>query len=281
MVSLIVVTHNSVQWLPEFCRSWLVMLGDAPIIVADSGSNDDSISLARSLVSRASVVSCSNLGLGAAANAAAAKCATEWMLLCNPDLTFPVDFGKQLSQVVEKYSGQSEIAVVAPKLLSADGSLQFSVGAFPTFRSTIRDQFRPRERRKYLSKPPTEAGHIEWASGACLLIRRSAFQAVGGFDEKYFLYVEEVDLQQRLKEAGLGVAYEPGWMVIHHEPNASRAPRVEVQRYAARGMLRYFAKFGGWGARSGYRCLAWMSGRLSFREAFASRKRILETPTGP
>jgi len=81
-----------------------------------------------------------------------------------------------------------------------------------------------------------------------------------------------------LREVGGKVLFEPALKVTHHEPNAGRAPRREVQRYAARGMLRYFAKFGG---LSAYRLLGLVSLRLTAGEALASRQKILNTPTGP
>ena len=122
---------------------------------------------------------------------------------------------------------------------------------------------------------------MDWAMGACLLIRQEAFLAVEGFDEKYFLYVEEVDLQRRLRDTGHGLWFVPEAEVTHHAPNAARVPREEVQRWAARGTLRYFAKFGPVGSLWMYRVLAVVTRRLGLKEAFASRGKILGRPTGP
>jgi GT2 family glycosyltransferase len=144
----------------------------------------------------------------------------------------------------------------------------------------VADQFRGREKRKYVWPQPVVEGEVEWVTGACLLLKREVFESLGGFDEKYFLYVEELDLLRRGFEGGWKAWFVPGARVTHHAPNASRDPRPEVQRWAARGLLRYFAKFGGWGTLRGYGLLAVLSGRLPFDEAFASRRKILERSTG-
>src|SRR5262249_26330429 len=152
-------------------------------------------------------------------------------------------------------------------------------GQFPTLATIFRDQFRPRHRRKYLFPQPIEDRLIPWATGACLLFRRAAFQSLGGFDERYFLYGEEVDLQRRLHDAGMTVRFIPSAQVTHFHPNATRPPRPEAQRYAARGLLRYFAKFAGPGTLTGYRLLAYLSGRLPARDTFACRATILARST--
>ncbi len=290
-LALIVVTHNSHRWLAAFFDSWHAMLAArgpsagmaVRTIVADAGSSAGQFSVLPSFARDGTIVRLGNIGYGAAANAGAkaAGDATH-LLICNPDLTFPGDFARTfLDSLATGVAPFGEQACIAPRLLNPDGSVQPSVGQFLTIWGTIADQFRRREHRKYLHPQPTELCAIDWPMAACLLIRREAFEAVGGFDERFFLYVEEVDLCRRLRDGGREVWFEPGATVVHHSPNAARAPRPEVQRYAARGVLRYFAKHGSWGQLALYRLLAMASGRLSVGEALASRRRIVERSTGP
>jgi GT2 family glycosyltransferase len=281
-LALVVVTHNSASWLGRFVETWKLAAEkasgvDVPVVVADSGSQDDTLAVAWKLLPTASFLRLGHVGFGAAANAGIREATADWILLCNPDLSFPPEFAARLAAALAQATGP--VACIAPRLLNPDGTTQPSVGPFPSFGRIVRDQFRPRPCRKYACPKPSAAGPVDWATGACLLLRREAVLAAGGFDEKYFLYVEEVDLQRRLRAAGRTVWFATDLCVIHHQPNARRLPQTEIQRYAARGLLRYFAKFGG--GLAGYRLMAFISGRLPAREVFASRRQILECPTGP
>ncbi len=208
-VSLVIVTHNSAAWLAGLASSLEGRAasgadsGSPEIIVADSGSTDQTLCEVRRLLPGARLIECENIGFGAAANRAIQRALGEWVLLCNPDLEFGPDFFREFLAAAEShFAGNPRIACFAPTLLNADGSIQPSVGRFPTIAGILRDQFRPRWKRKYLWPPPIGPGVVDWATAACLLVRRDAFLQVGGFDEKYFLYGEDVDLQRRLKEGG-------------------------------------------------------------------------------
>lgn len=293
-LALVVVTHNSAAFLEEFFGTWAATMGaclplDASspeIIVADSGSTDETLTLLRTLTPQVNILPLENVGFGTAANRAIAATDAQWVLLCNPDLAFPRDFAETFLQPVLFPAASAPpfppaAAVFAPRLLNRDGTPQPSVGEFPTVHRLLLDQYRPRPERKYVRQPPTTPAPIDWATGACLLVRREAFEAVGGFDGRFFLYVEEVDLQYRLSEAGYQTWFIPEATVRHLHPNANRAPRPEVQLYAARGLLRYFAKHGPTYRLQTYRTVASLCCRLPKAEAFAPRTAILGRSTGP
>ena len=207
------------------------------------------------------VVECGHVGYGAAANRGVeAAGEAEWVLISNADVTFSADFGGRLRVCME--GGGGEAGCFAPRLLNPDGTLQPSVGKFPTLWGVICDQFRRRERRKYAYPQPVERRVVDWATGACLLVRREAFEAVGGFDEKYFLYVEEVDLQRRMRDAGHRTVFVPEAVATHH---AAECGAAAAGGGAAMGVARVaavFAKFGGWWTLRGYGVLAVVSGRF-------------------
>ncbi len=294
-LTLIVVTHNSAQWLPEFFGSWKAAVAEAQgltaamveIVVADCASTDESREMARGLAGvAAEILYLGNVGYGAVVNRAAAVSRAPWMLICNPDLSFSREFVRsfidpQLLALSEASPAWHGAACLAPRLLNADGSVQASVGRFPTVGGLLRDQFRARARRKYLFPQPMQSTLVDWATGACLLVRREKFTEVGGFDEQFFLYVEEVDLQRRLGAANGQTWWVEEATVTHHAPNAERKPRAEVQKWAARGTLRYFAKHGTFVQLMAYRKLAFFSGRLSLGEVGRSRAGILGERTGP
>lgn len=281
-VTLVVVTHNSVAWLDGLARTWQATVAHAhatvPIVLADSGSTDDTLPVAAKVLPSATVLPLGrDVGFGTAANAGAKAATTPWLLLCNPDLQFAPEFFSQILAAAQR--SDPATACLAPQLLNPDGSIQPSIGRFPTLTGILRDQFRPRQNRKYLFSQPLREQAVDWATGACLLVRRQAFDAVGGFDEKYFLYGDEVDLQRRFHNAGLTVRFVPAARVTHVHPYAARPPRRQVQRWATRGTLRYFAKFGSPATLSGYRLLAFLSRRLPAREVLAGRAHILSRGT--
>jgi len=281
-LALIVVTHNSVRWLPAFFDSWrkaAPTLGpETEIILADSGSTDDTPTIAQHSVPTARIIESGNIGYGGAANRAAAASTAPWILLCNPDLAFSSNF-ESTFLIPTLSSPPSNTGCIAPGLLNEDSSPQPSVGNFPTIRGIIADQFRPRPQRKYISHPVK--GPVDWATGACLLIQRTHWNAIHGFDEKFFLYAEEVDLQRRLAARGLRTYFVSEAIIIHHAPNAARPSNPITQKYASRGLLRYFAKHGTPTQLLAYRLLALLSLRLPPHEALAPRKKILEIATGP
>jgi GT2 family glycosyltransferase len=277
LLAVIVVTHNSARFLPDFFQSWQATNPPShEILLANSGSTDDTLQLAATFPAK--VLPLKNIGYGAAINAAAGQTSADWLLLCNPDLIFPEDFATEFLNPMMDNPPQNA-GCIAPGLVNEDDTGQLSVGHFPTIRGLIADQFRPAWRRKYIYPDPT--GFYDWATGACLLIRRQHFQSIGGFDERFFLYSEEVDLQRRLAEKGLRTYFQQDAAVMHLAPAASRNPPKIIRRYAARGTLRYFAKHGRFLQLSLYRLLAIASRRLPINEALASRRKVLSTPTGP
>lgn len=291
-LAVVVVTHNSAAWMPGFFETWgaavggsgALQRGGVEVVVADAGSADDTVAVVRRVGGAdVRIIECGDVGFGAAANRGVAATSAARILVCNPDLTFPADFVRKLiDPLLLPPSKESPLwyggACIAPQLLNPDGSVQASVGRFPTIGGVVGDQFRAREQRKYV-RPQPAAGLVDWAAGACLLLRRDKFEEVGGFDERFFLYVEEVDLQRRLWGANGQTWFAPEVRVMHHAPNASRPRRAEVQRWAARGLLRYFAKHGSAGELAAFCVLAAVSGRLAVGELLASRRAIVGRST--
>ena len=252
--SLVVITHKRrLACTPGPKRTAPLRAAGAaerPLIIADAGSTDATLHSAREYFPTATLLQLPNRGFGATANAALRQVATPWALLCNADVAFSENFAAQAAAAIA--AAPPSTACLAPQLLNPDGTVQPSVGRFPTLAGIMRDQIRPRVRKYHFPQPTTARPSIGPAA-ARLLVRCQAFQAVGGFDEKYFLYAEDVDFLCRLRTAGGIVWFDPALQVTHHQPNAVRPPRRNIQRYAARGMLRYFAKFAPVSTLAGYR----------------------------
>ena len=169
-------------------------------------------------------------GFGANHNAAFDHCRTPWFCVVNPDIRLPADPFPALIK--------DGAAVAGPLVRNPEGNVEDSARRFPTVASLLKKFFREERQPDY----PIDRGQIEvdWVAGMFMLFRADDFRAVGGFDEGYFLYYEDVDLCRRLRAGGRRVVYEPAAQVVHAAQRASRRkPRLAVHHM--RSALRFLA----------------------------------------
>lgn len=151
---------------------------------------------------------------GAAANLGAASTGGEFFALLNPDITFAER--RTLERLLQVFDDPT-VAIAAPALRLPDGSIQDSARHVPTpVDLALRRRLRPRHGALIGNQ------EAPWVTGAFVLVRRSAFNALGGFDERFPLYFEDVDLCVRAWRGGWKVIYEPGVVANHHHHAASR-----------------------------------------------------------
>jgi N-acetylglucosaminyl-diphospho-decaprenol L-rhamnosyltransferase len=187
-----------------------------------------------------------NVGFSAGVNAGYKVSRGDWVLVLNPDVVVCQGFvdllGGAARDLRDDSSQGGPVGVVGFHLQNRDGSCQLSTGRFPNLFGLLLGLVRPRRTRKYFVPTPGVRQQVPWVTGSCLLIRRECLQALGGFDEDYFLYYEDVDLCRRASDLGWGVCYEPGVAARHMEPLQNRQltePLRAVTRHAA---LTYFRK---------------------------------------
>jgi GT2 family glycosyltransferase len=208
--------------LLERCLLSVRAAGPAQTVVVDNGSTDGSIELVRRRFAEAQlIVNAPNRGYGAAANQAIAACAAPAVLLLNSDTEIAPD---ALGALGGYLADHPRAAVVGPRLVNADGSLQPWTLSFPSPADMLMGDTGlhrlvsrlPGVRERFLRTWAHDAARpVPWVRGAALAIRRSAFDAVGGFDERYFMYWEEVDLCRRLGDAGHETHFAPVTDVRH------------------------------------------------------------------
>ena len=278
-ISLVVITHQSTAWLSPLAQSWAASLRAAGAATGrwslPMPATDGTPAAARTHFPSAT---CCNLPILVLAAPPMRRC-DRWPRPGAPVQCRP-DFARILPRTRRPRLPPLRKASRASRRNSQCRRDRAALGGrFPDVDEHPARPIAFASAAQIYGAQPGTAGPIDWASGACLLLRCRAFQAIGGFDEKYFLYAEEVDLQRRLRDAGARMWFDPALQATHYQPNAARARRPEVQRYAARGMLRYFAKFSP-AALAGYRVLAMVSLRLPAREAWLPAPH-LQRPTGP
>jgi len=176
-------------------------------------------------------------GFGANHNAAFAHCAERFFCVLNPDIRLPLDPFPALLARLENPA----IAAAAPLIRNPAGDIEDHARPFPTFSLLLRKLI-----EKQNPRPPVgEPFRPDWIAGMFMLFRRDAFAAVGGFDEGYFMYYEDVDLCARLRAAGLRVEVNPAAGAVHDARRASRrSPRhmlwhaSSIARFLARRWMR-------------------------------------------
>ena len=192
--------------------------GRADVWVVDNGSTDGSPDMVREEFGWVRLVQPGeNLGYGAAVNLVAAQTDTPWIAAANADV---VAQRSALAALLRAGHRDPGAGAVAPRLLRPDGSTEHSVHPFPTVRFTLAFALgltRPVADRLCLEEAwnPTRARRVPWAIGAFLLIRRAAWDTVGGFDERQWLFAEDLDLGWRLSRSGWATRYEPSARVRH------------------------------------------------------------------
>jgi GT2 family glycosyltransferase len=182
---------------------------------------------------------------------APAPLASNWVLLLNPDVTVPDGFLDDVVTFVEKLAAAEPTAgVVGFRLRNRDGSSQASSGPFPTLLRTIGGLFLPRSRRKCTHRPEPTRQPVDWVTGGCLLVRRECFRQLGGLDESFFLYYEDVDFCRRAAAAGWSVWFDPSLEVTHHWPLHARRVPAPLRLMTRHALLTYARKhWSGWRAK--------------------------------
>ena len=251
-IDAVVVSYRSAATL-RGCVAPLAALPDVRVTVVDNASPDRSLDAVADL--GVDLVSAPrNGGFSYGCNLGAARGRAPYLLFLNPDARIDADSLARLHACLESVPAAG---LAAPRILHDDGTLAWSLRRFPRHRSTFAQALflhRLWPRAAWTDELVREPGAYErpgapdWVSGACMLVRRSACEAIGGFDEDFFLYCEDTDLCRRLWAAGHGVRFQPA-AVARHVGGASSATG-ETQAIAARSRLLYARKhMGPLGAR--------------------------------
>jgi N-acetylglucosaminyl-diphospho-decaprenol L-rhamnosyltransferase len=173
-------------------------------------------------------------GFGENHNAAFTRCATEYFCVANPDIRLRED---PFPRLLESLS-QERAAAIGPLVRNPAGQIEDSARHFPTAASLFRKLLQPRPVPEY--RVDQGALRVDWVAGMFILLRSEAFRAVDGFDERYFLYYEDVDLCRRLARGTGPVLYEPRAEVIHDARRASRRDFRLALRHVS-SALRFLA----------------------------------------
>ncbi|MCB9389132.1 MAG: glycosyltransferase family 2 protein [Acidimicrobiia bacterium] len=227
--ALVIVTYQPGAELAD-CLASLRAVAPAPseVIVVDNGSTNGQVEAICARFPEVTLISTGiNAGYAAAANRGIARTQAPIVAVANPDVTFdtPVD------DIVQRFEREPSLGAVGPRILEPDGTRYPSARRIPDVFDAAGHALaglwwsnNPWTRRyRQADMDPERPAYAEWISGSCLWLRRCAVDQIGGWDERFFMYMEDVDLGWRLGRAGWKVAYEPAVTVTHIGGTATRS----------------------------------------------------------
>lgn len=260
----IVVNWNTADLL-DACLASIAAHGGSSVeaIVVDNGSTDGSAELVRERWPSVELIANDdNEGYTRANNQALARATGTYLLLINADAMLQPGC---LPAMIARLEDHPDAGVVGPRLVYGDGSFQrWTAGAAPSLGAAVRyfwllDRLRPSPlppRSVYLPIDTDEAFTPDWVSSACMLVRRSALEEVGGgLDERYFCYMDDVDLCERLRGAGWTVWYDPSAVATHLMGQATKRQTGAASPAALRNFNDYFARRHGTSAATALRAV--------------------------
>ncbi|WIE53563.1 glycosyltransferase family 2 protein [Curtobacterium sp. MCBD17_003] len=254
-VGIVTVSYNSGRYLTDFLASTGASCsGRVPVVVADNRSDDLAGLRAATEASGAVFLELgTNAGYGSAVNRAVAALPpdVDWVLVSNPDVVLAPG---SVDRLLATGSERADIGAVGPAIVELDGTVYPSARAVPSLRNGLGHALfanvwprNPWTARYHSDRDGARRRDAGWLSGACLLVRRSAFERIGGFDERYFMYFEDVDLGYRLSRAGFRNVYEPAARVTHVGAHSTRGVSERMRHAHHASAYRFLAsKYHGW-----------------------------------
>lgn len=251
-IAVVTITFSPGQTLDDFIDSLRSeSFPPRPVVVVDNGSTDGAPERAERDNEHVTLVhSPGNVGYGRAANLGVASLdpGIEWVLVCNPDTQVTPG---AVQTLLDAAHAHPEAAVLGPRIIEPDGSVYPSARALPAIRTGIghavfsgvwpTNPWTKRYQQRDVSAS-AEPAPVGWLSGAFLLVRRAEFEAIGGFDDDFFMYFEDVDLGRRMALAGHTNLFVPDAVVVHIGGASTEKVADVMVRAHHDSAYRYIAK---------------------------------------
>jgi hypothetical protein len=252
-LSVIIVSYNvkaqlqrclcCLQPNPEFLE----------IVVVDNNSGDGSQQMLKENFPQIKTIfNGNNLGFSRAANQGIEIASANYILLLNPDTQVDLASLKAMVELLEK---NQSVGILGPRIVDSSGKRQYSARNLPSLATSFaaHDSFLNRIlpgnpwSEKYLGKKLNvdQASEVDWVSGSCMLIRRKVFDSIGLLDDRFYMFVEDVDFCRRAKTAGWKVVYLPSAKIVHQAGQSVRQRKIKMLAEHHKSMYYYFRKYYG------------------------------------
>jgi len=245
-VAVVIVNHETRDEALA-CLDTLDEAGARQVVVVDCGSTDGSVEAVRTTHPDVTVLALDNVGYGRGANAGIARTSAPFVVVANADTRFAPG---SLHLLAAAFEGAPDLGAVGPQVSYPDGRPQASARTFPTLAQAAGHALlglwwpgNPWTRAyRQTDVDPYAARDVDWLSGCALMLRRAAFDDVGGFDPGYWMFVEDVDLGFRLRQAGWRVRFEPDARVEHMVGASAGRRRARMVVAHARSLDRFYRR---------------------------------------
>lgn len=248
-VSICVVTHNNEDEILNLIDSIVenTQKVSFKVYLVDNNSSDRTVQIVKNRHKNVEIIlNTDNIGFGAAHNKVVSLINSDYHIVINPDINFCADVISELCDFMDK---NGDVAIVTPKVLSADGSQQYLPKKEPKFRYILAGKLEKffgyfaNLRDEYTMKncditKPTE---IDFCTGCFMLIRTSIFRKLHGFDDRFFMYFEDADLSKRAKNYGK-IIFNPS-VAVTHSWHRDSAKKLKFLFIHIASMLKYFKKW--------------------------------------
>lgn len=254
-LSILIISWNVRELLQRCLAALPAAVGPGltyEVIVVDNASSDGTVEAIRAAFPQVQVIANSeNRGFTGGNNQTLAAARGDFLFLLNPD-TEPRP--GSIAALHYYLAAHPALGIVGPRLWYGDGSPQSSRRRFPTLltlftESTVVQEYLPWlphfARYRLADRPPDEAQTVDWLVGAALLVRRQVYAQIGGLDEGFFMYSEELDWCRRAAAAGWQVGYEPAAEIVHYEGKSSEQAVAARHIRFCRSRVRYTRKYHG------------------------------------
>lgn len=233
IVSVITVTYNNENNIKEYLNALKKgIIPGTEVIIVDNLSTDKTVDILKQYKQYSVIESKENLGFAKACNLAAKKSRGKYLFFLNPDTKitkFILDKLVQFSELT------NDAGIVAPKLVQYDGDIQPSVRKFPTLLGAIQEYYFGLKNSFEAYVPEgVDAIRVDTVVGAAMFMKKEVFEKVGGFNENYFMYYEDLEICKRVKQLGLGVYYLPDVIVYHKVGESISANKLLWLKRSAR-----------------------------------------------
>lgn len=252
-LSLCVVTYNNQSKVEKLITNLTTILDNNisyRLFVVDNGSTDDTIKIIKKMKTNHNNISLvskkGNFGFGAGHNVVIPMINSEYHIVINPDVS--ISSFKEIQKMLQYLEGNKNVGLLSPLILNSDGTIQRLYKQTPTvFDLFIRfispNLFKKRQEQFIrLKSGYDKLGNIDYASGSFMMFRTKIFKEIGGFDERYFMYMEDADITRKVNNISRSLFFPQAH--ITHEWQRESHKKIKYVVYSIDSMLKYFNKWG-------------------------------------